>query len=63
MAGTERHPWAFVPRFRRRAFGWRSTPAVTRVREAADEIKKMARVERLGMRHAALLASARLTAS
>ena len=47
MTGAERYPWAFVPRFRRRAFGWRSGPAVTRVREAVSEIKKVARKDPL----------------
>ena len=37
------HPWEFQARFRRRAFGWRSQPAITRVRQAVAEIKKVAR--------------------
>jgi hypothetical protein len=37
------HAWAFKPRFRRHAFGWRSQPAIQRVREAVAEIKKVAR--------------------
>lgn len=37
------HKWAFAPRFRRRAFGWRSQPAVQRVREAVAEIQKLAK--------------------
>ncbi len=39
------HKWAFKARFRRHAFGWRSQPAVTRVREAVTEIKKVAKKE------------------
>ncbi len=39
------HGWAFKARFRRQAFGWRSQPAVTRVREAVAEIKKVAKKE------------------
>jgi hypothetical protein len=35
------HKWAFAPRFRRRAFGWRSQPAAQRVREATAEIEKV----------------------
>jgi hypothetical protein len=35
--------WNFAPRFRRNAFGWRSQPALTRVKEAVAEIKKTAR--------------------
>lgn len=37
------HPWAFRARFRRSAFGWKSQPAITRVREAVSEIKKVAK--------------------
>ncbi len=37
------HKWQFKPRFRRHAFGWRSQPAVLRVREAVAEIKAVAR--------------------
>jgi len=38
-----RHPWQFKARFRRHAFGWRSQPAITRVKEAVAEIRKVAR--------------------
>lgn len=37
------HPWAFRARFRRGAFGWKSQPAISRVREAVSEIKKVAK--------------------
>jgi hypothetical protein len=37
------HKWNFAARFRRNAFGWRSQPALTRVKEAVAEIKKVAR--------------------
>jgi hypothetical protein len=37
------HKWQFGPRFRRRAFGWKSGPAIRRVKEAVSEIKKAAR--------------------
>lgn len=37
------HKWAFAPRFRRRAFGWRSQPALQRVQEAVAEIQKVAK--------------------
>lgn len=37
------HAWAFAPRFRRGAFGWRSEPAITRIKEALSEIKAVAR--------------------
>jgi len=35
--------WAFLPRFRRNAFGWKSDTAITRVKEAVAEIKSAAR--------------------
>lgn len=38
-----KHTWTFARRFRRNAFGWRSAPAVKRIREAVTEIKKEAR--------------------
>jgi hypothetical protein len=38
-----RHRWAFTARFRRHAFGWRSQPAIQRVKEAVTEIKGVAR--------------------
>jgi hypothetical protein len=37
------HTWEFKARFRRSSFGWRSQPALQRVREAVSEIKKVAR--------------------
>jgi hypothetical protein len=41
------HPWAFRTRFRREAFGWKSQPAITRVREAVAEIKKVSKSDPL----------------
>jgi hypothetical protein len=41
------YPWAFRARFRREAFGWKSQPAITRVREAVAEIKKVAKTDPL----------------
>jgi hypothetical protein len=38
-----KHRCAFSARFRRHAFGWRSQPAITRIREAVSEIKKAVR--------------------
>lgn len=35
--------WEFKARFRRHAFGWKSQPAIKRVKEAISEIKKVAR--------------------
>lgn len=42
-AGADRHKWEFKPRFRRGAFGWKSQPAFSRIKEAVSEIKKVAR--------------------
>ena len=47
MAKTERHKWVFSARFRRHAFGWRSQPAIKRIREAVSEIKKVARKDKV----------------
>jgi hypothetical protein len=41
------HPWAFRARFRREAFGWKSEPAIVRVREAVGEVKKVAKSDPL----------------
>ncbi len=38
--------WEFKARFRRHAFGWRSQPAIKRVKEAVSEIKKVARKDK-----------------
>lgn len=43
MSKSEQHRWQFAGRFRRNAFGWRSQPAIQRVREAVAEIKRVAR--------------------
>jgi hypothetical protein len=43
MARADSHKWQFKARFRRHAFGWRSQPAVQRVKEATTEIRKAAR--------------------
>ncbi len=43
MTTLAAHKWVFAPRFRRRAFGWRSQPAVQRVREASAETQKVAK--------------------
>ena len=39
------HKWTFRSRFRRNAFGWRSQPAIQRVKQAVSEIKKVARTD------------------
>jgi hypothetical protein len=43
MKKTDRHVWEFKARFRRHAYGWRSQPAIQRVKQAVSEIKKAAR--------------------
>lgn len=41
--GVPGYKWEFKARFRRHAFGWRSQPAVERVKEAVSEVKQVAR--------------------
>ena len=41
------HKWEFRARFRRHAFGWKSQPAIKRIKEAISEIKKVARKDKL----------------
>ncbi|MFG0316596.1 MAG: hypothetical protein ACF8XB_04930 [Planctomycetota bacterium JB042] len=43
MPRRSSHKWEFRARFRRHAYGWRSQPAITRIKEAVSEIKKVAR--------------------
>ena len=43
MTNPSGHKWEFRARFRRHAFGWKSQPAIKRVKEAVSEIKKVAR--------------------
>jgi len=45
MTRPRSHKWEFRRYFRARAFGWRSKPAITRIREAVSEIKRVARKE------------------
>lgn len=44
---TPKHIWKFAPRFRAGAFGWRSEPAITRIKEAVSEIKAIAKKDPL----------------
>ncbi|MGH9459970.1 MAG: hypothetical protein ACRD1X_02040 [Vicinamibacteria bacterium] len=37
------HRWEFKARFRRHAFGWKSRPAIIRIRQAVAEIRKVAK--------------------
>jgi hypothetical protein len=41
------HKWEFKARFRRHAFGWRSQPAIHRIKQAANEIKRVSRTDAL----------------
>jgi hypothetical protein len=43
MKESTTHRWAFKRYFRRHAFGWKSQPAIQRIREAVSEIRKVAR--------------------
>jgi len=43
MPSGPKHKWTFRARFRRHAFGWRSQPAIKRIKEAVSEIKKASR--------------------
>ena len=40
---ADKHKWEFRARFRRNAFGWKSQPAIKRIKEAVSEIKKVRR--------------------
>jgi len=42
---VEPHVWQFKASFRRHAFGWKSQPAITRIRQAVAEIKKVAKTD------------------
>jgi hypothetical protein len=59
-AGT-RHKWTFASRFRRHAFGWRSQPAIARVREAVSEISVAARHDKLVAAEGAVVLIERLS--
>jgi hypothetical protein len=43
LAKPAKIKWTFAARFRRNAFGWKSQPAIARVKQAVSEIKKAAR--------------------
>ena len=51
MTGADRistaQQWQFRARFRKHAFGWRSQPAIGRIKEAVSEIKKVARHDKV----------------
>ena len=39
------YKWQFAPRFRRNAFGWKSSTPILRIKEALTEIKTVAKKE------------------
>ncbi|QDE93689.1 hypothetical protein BHS06_34505 [Myxococcus xanthus] len=43
MVKAVSHKWEFKTRFRRHAFGWKSQPAITRIKQAVTEIKQAAK--------------------
>lgn len=43
MQQPETHTWKFKGSFRRNAFGWKSGPAITRIRQAVAEIAKVSK--------------------
>ena len=45
MAKSSGYKWEFKPRFRRHAFGWKSQPAIARVKAAVSEIRQVARTD------------------
>src|ERR1043166_6253813 len=47
IASSTDHKWSFRARFKRHAFGWRSQPAIDRIKEAVSEIKKAANKDHL----------------
>ena len=47
MSSENTHKWEFPARFRRGGFGWRSEPAITRIKEAVAEISKVARKDQI----------------
>lgn len=42
---TTANKWQFAPRFRRKAFGWKSDTPIQRIKEALTEIKAIAKQE------------------
>ena len=61
MSKTPSHSWAFRSRFRRHAFGWKSQPAIQRIREAVTEIKRVARKDKVLAAEGAVLFLERLS--
>lgn len=47
MSSEKIHKWEFPARFRKGCFGWRSEPAISRIKEAVAEICKVARKDQI----------------
>ncbi len=58
---ANRYTWQFAPRFRRGAFGWRSEPAIIRIKEALAEIKACNRKDALLAAEGAVLLLGKLS--
>jgi len=49
MSARTAYKWTFRPRFKAKAFGWRSSLPIKRIKEAVAEIRQVARKDkRLG---------------
>jgi hypothetical protein len=60
---SAKHSWAFAPRFRSGAFGWRSEPAIARIKEAVSEIKTVAKKDPILGAEGAILFLQKLSAA
>jgi len=60
---SRKHAWTFASRFRRGTFGWRSDPAMTRIKEALTEIKAVNRKEPMLAAEGAVLFLTKLSPS
>jgi hypothetical protein len=58
-----KHSWMFAPRFRAGAFGWRSEPAIVRIKEAVTEIKNVAKKDPILGAEGAILFLQKLSAA
>ncbi|MBA3032945.1 MAG: hypothetical protein KKF85_11200 [Gammaproteobacteria bacterium] len=62
-AAVPKHTWAFAPRFRAGAFGWRSEPAIIRIKEVVSEIKAVAKKDPILGAEGAILFLQKLSAA
>jgi len=47
MSTVNGYKWVFTARFRKGCFGWRSEPAISRIKEAVAEVCKIARKDQI----------------